>query len=74
MSKYHVLLLFIIRRTGESIGIWFFYSPNRRIYMYLYLILMMHMEVGPVRVLHPVFEEVVNNSFGLNLYPFRAVK
>jgi len=37
------------------------------------LILLMYMEVGPVRVLHPVFEEFVNNC-GLNLYPFRSVK
>jgi len=27
--------------------------------------LLMHVEVGPVRVLHPVFEEDVNNCFGL---------
>jgi len=45
---------------------------SRRIY--LYLILLMHKEVGPVRVLHPVFEEVVNNCFGLNIYSFRSVK
>jgi len=44
---------------------------RRRIY--LYLILLMYMEVGPVRVLHPVFEEFVNTC-GLHLYPFRAVK
>jgi len=34
----------------------------------------MYMEVGPVRVLHPVFEEVVNNCFGLNLYPILVLQ
>jgi len=42
--------------------------------IYLYLILLMYMEVGPVHVLRPVFEEVVNNCFGLNLYSLRSVK
>jgi len=35
---------------------------------YLYLILLMYMEVGPVRVLRPVFEDVNN------LYSFRSVE
>jgi len=50
----------------------FFIIIGRRIY--LYLILMMYVEVGPVRVLRPVFEEVVNNRFGLNLYSVRSLK
>jgi len=33
----------------------------------------MNMEVGLVRVLYLIFDEVVNNCFGLNLYPFRSV-
>jgi len=40
----------------------------------IYLILLMYLEVEPVRVLCPVFEEVVNNCFGLNLYYFCSVK
>jgi len=36
---------------------------RRRIY--LYLILLMHMEVGSVRFLRLIFEEVVNNCFCL---------
>jgi len=47
------------------------YSPARA---YLYLILLMYMEMGPVRVLDPIFEEVVNNCFGLNIYTFRSVE
>jgi len=42
-----------------------YYSPER---IYLYLILLMYIEVGPVRVLCPVFEEVVNNCFGLFIF------
>jgi len=42
--------------------------------MYLYLILLTYMEVGPALVLRPVFEEVVNNCFDLNLYSFSSVK
>jgi len=45
-----------------------------RLFQYLLFFLLMYMEVGPVRVLRPVFEEVVNNCFGVNLYSFRSVK
>jgi len=34
--------------------------------------ILMHMEVGPVRVLHPVFEKVVNNSFSSKKMGFLA--
>jgi len=34
--------------------------------------LLMQVEVGPVRVLHSVFAEVVNNCFGLNLHCFHT--
>jgi len=52
----------------------FYYSPANLFVFDRPTLLLMHMEVGPVRVLHPVFEEVVNNCFGLNLYSFCSVK
>jgi len=44
---------------------------RRRIYLYLNLLV--YVEVGPVRVIRPGFEEVVNNCFGLNFYSFRSL-
>jgi len=45
-----------------------YYELRAGEYTYLYLILLMHVGVGPVRV--PVCKEVVNKCFCLNLYSF----